>query len=69
MLARIERQIGKRLPRLHLNDFDYTVKQAPARASAGKLYGGKPTGARHRRETAMAVGNGPRKPSRGQGRR
>jgi ATP-dependent RNA helicase RhlE len=69
ILARIERQLGKRLPRLHLNDFDYTVKHAPARASAGKLYGGKPTGARHRRETAMAVGNGPRKPSRGQGRR
>jgi ATP-dependent RNA helicase RhlE len=39
LLLRIERQLGKRLPRRHLEDFDYTAKDQPNRSSAPQ--GGK----------------------------
>jgi ATP-dependent RNA helicase RhlE len=55
-LARIERQLGRRIPRKNVEGFDYA---APAP---------QPSGGKHRRQPA-AVGGGGRKPSRGQGRR
>lgn len=57
LLARIERHLGKRLDRQHLDDFDYTVKAAPKG-------GGKP-----RHQAAGLFAKAPRKPSRGQGGR
>jgi ATP-dependent RNA helicase RhlE len=53
-LARIERQLGKRLPRRRLDDFDYA---APAPAQPGK----------HRRPQTSSPPR--KKPARGQGRR
>jgi ATP-dependent RNA helicase RhlE len=55
-LARIERQLGKRLPRQSLEDFDYNVK-APS------------TGSKKRRQPAGALPQARKKPRRGQGRR
>jgi ATP-dependent RNA helicase RhlE len=57
LLARIERQLGKRLPRMHVPDFDYTVKAPPA------------GGGKKRPQPAGSFTKGPKKPSRGQGGR
>ncbi len=57
LLARIERQLGKRIPRLHLDDFDYVAGGAPALPN-------KPG-----RRPPVTSGGGGKKPSRGQGSR
>ena len=57
-LARIERHLGRRIPREHLADFDYHA--VPVRSEAS----------RHGQKPAAATAGGRRmKPSRGQGRR
>src|SRR5262249_35154598 len=54
LLGRIERQLGRRLPRTHLEDFDYTAESPPVK------------GPRHPRPRQPAFPQGRRKkPSRG----
>jgi ATP-dependent RNA helicase RhlE len=54
MLARIERQIGKKIPRQHLPEFDYS---------------GPPTNPNKGQKPVLAFSQRKKKPSRGQGRR
>jgi ATP-dependent RNA helicase RhlE len=57
-LARIERQVGLRLPRITLPDFDYAAPAPPKSAGSGD-------GERGRRSGPQSPGRGPAKPSRG----
>jgi ATP-dependent RNA helicase RhlE len=60
MLARIERQIGQRIPTQRLADFDYA---APAPAGSGK------SKSKFKPKETVELGDRKKKPSRGQGRR
>jgi ATP-dependent RNA helicase RhlE len=68
-LARIERQVGQRLPRITLPDFDYTPAAPPG--AAGASAGDRKRGGRPQRPPGQAKGKGhvqgqgPAKPARG----
>jgi ATP-dependent RNA helicase RhlE len=70
ILARIERQLGRRLPRRHLDDFDYGAAQPPKKPvarNAGARSAPRPA-PRQRREVATSWSGGARSPSRGRRR-
>ena len=66
-LSQIERQIGQRLPRVTLPDFDY--RQAPANREPREARGARGSGAPQRRSRPSGPPQEQAQPGRGQGRR
>ena len=66
-LSQIERQIGQRLPRVTLPDFDY--RQAPTGRDPRESRGARGSGAPQRRARPAGPPQGQAQPGRGEGRR
>ena len=65
-LARIERQVGQRLPRITLPDFDYTLAAPPKPPGASDTDRGRSGGRQQRAQgSGRGQGHGPAKPARG----